>query len=123
MKDYCYYLKVFLENVLITDRTKYECRESVIAHNRATDKYRNAAYMIGHVFPEKINDFAELLQSDHICVRLSCAVCIVELMPADSALKTKAIQQVKAEIEKGTASPEYGWILWLKRNDISKKNP
>ena len=117
MKDYCHYLKIFLENVLITERTKYEDRASVIVHNRATDKYRNAAYTIGEAFPERINDFADLLQSDHICVRLSCAACIVELMPADPALKTKAIQQVKAEIEKGTASPKYGWILWLKKNE------
>lgn len=71
--------------------------------------------MIGKAFPEKINSFAELLQSDNANVRLCCAACIVELMPANPEIKAKAIQQVMLEIENGTAIPEYGWILWLKK--------
>lgn len=120
-KDYPFYLNQFIANVSLTEHIDYASKTSVRQNNRAVDEYRKAAYMIGKEFPEKMDDFARLLENDNAEVRICCAVCIVELMPADPTTKTKAIQQIKVELEAGNATPEYGWELWLKKHDAEHR--
>lgn len=118
MKSYEFYLQMFIDNVLLTRNTRYESRIAVHRHNKAVDKYRYAAKIINKYFPEKIESFCELLDSDNVEIRICCAVCIVELLSATSEQKQLAINQIKEEIEKGNAFPISGWKMWLKQYDI-----
>lgn len=89
-------LQKFIDGVTATIGVKYEDPKSVRRNNRGVDKYKAAAKTIADTFPDKIINFAELLDHPEGEIRYVCALCLIEIMSvADENIKSKAISVIR----------------------------
>ena len=89
-------LQKFIDGVSATIDVKYEDPKSVRQNNRGVDKYREAAKTIADTFPDRIIDFAELLDHPKEEIRYVCALCLIEIMSvSDETIKEKAISVIR----------------------------
>lgn len=87
--------KRFIDGVEKTKNIDYLDRHSIKKNNSGVDQYRKAAKQIGELYPDRIEDFAILLDSDDIKLKICCAICLVELMNAPEGQQSLAISEVK----------------------------
>ena len=89
-------LQKFIDGVSATIDVKYEDPKSVRRNNRGVDKYRAAAKTIADTFPDRIIDFAELLDHPKEELRYVCALCLIEIISvSDETIKGKAISVIR----------------------------
>ena len=89
-------LQKFIDGVSATIDVKYEDPKSVRRNNRGVDKYRAAAKTIADTFPDRIADFAELLDDPKEEMRYVCALCLIEIMSvSDETIEGKAISVIR----------------------------
>ena len=111
-RSFEYYLNEFLKGISWQEGVDYGNPLSVRKYNRGTDTYRKAAKNIYQNHPERIDDFAVLLDSDNNNIRLCCAVCLVEICHCSGPLYKKCISIVKEELN---GWQELGWKMWLNK--------
>lgn len=114
-KTYDQYVKLFISGVMDTINIDYGDKASVRKNNRGVDRYRKAAKDIGTFYPDRIEEFSELLLHDEAKIRICCAVCLVELMGCSADIKNQAVDHIKQHRKTcdGTAEA-MGWDWWLK---------
>ena len=90
------FFQKFIDGVTATIDVKYEDPKSVRKNNRGVDKYRAAAKTIADTFPDRIIEFAELLDHPEEEIRYVCALCLIEIMlVSDEDIKEKAISVIR----------------------------
>ena len=86
----------FIDGVIATIDVKYEDPKSVRKNNRGVDQYRAAAKTIADTFPDRIIEFAELLDHPEKEIRYVCALCLIEIMlVSNEDIKEKAISVIR----------------------------
>ena len=111
--EYCY--NSFLQGVYDTRNVSYGSRKDVQRNNRGIEKYRDAAKCIGKYYPEKITEFAALLDDGNKDIRVACAVSVLTLMNADALSKEKALSIIRHIAANGTPLEKISWSTWLKK--------
>ena len=122
MKPYEYYYRRFLQGFSNTKDIDYRDKKSVRKNNQGVDMYRNAAASIGKYYPEKIPEFAIMLEDDDQDLRIVCAVSILELMEADQSLSEKALNIIRDLAVNGSSFERNVWSVWIKRYMEKKEN-
>lgn len=89
----------------------YSDTQSVEATNSCTDRYREIATLIDETYPEKLTTFSTFLESEDACVRVACAICLLELTHYPKELEAKALDVIKKHTEDSWDA--FGYILWL----------
>ena len=79
--NYEYYVDLFVKNANNSVDIDYKNKSSVKKANFCVDRYRKAAYNIGKNYPDRISDFANLLNDNNEKIRVIAAICLIELMP------------------------------------------
>ena len=118
MKDFEYYRQRFLSGVQMTKDVDYGDKASVRKNNRGVDQYRKAAVTIREKYPDRIPEFALLLDHEDHKVQVACAVSLVELMNAASPHREKALDIIRAVARDGDPLERMGWGEWLKRRGV-----
>ena len=109
-------LKRFLAGVEKTKHMDYSDMKTVRANNRGVDQYRKAATQIGELYPERIDDFASMLNSDDFILKRCVAVCMVELMPCSEKHRSQAFEFFIEHYNTETDELEKAMIMmWLKK--------
>ena len=80
----------FLVGVEKTKNVDYLDRNSIRENNMGVDQYRKAAKKISELYPERVEDFASLLDSNDTKERICCAVCVLEFMSFSKEIYEKA---------------------------------
>ena len=110
-------IKRFVVGVEKTKNIDYLDRASIRRNNAGVDQYRKAAKQIGEVYPERVEDFAILLNSDDLRLRKCCAICMVELMNCSDEQYDRAYSTVLELYLSCTDSLErLNTEYWLERN-------
>mgnify|MGYP002579345539 CR=1 FL=1 len=110
------YVDDFLTGVLKTINVDYSKPAQVRENNKGTDMYRLSAKRINRYYPDRIKDFANLLNSDKPKVRLCCAVCLIELCDISQDLCQKALLIIQEKIDNGTSFDRFVWSTWIESN-------
>ena len=110
------YVDDFLIGISKTVHVDYSKPAQVRENNKGTDLYRSSAKRINRYYPDRIKDFANLLNSDSPKVRLCCAVCLIELCDITEDLCQKALLVVQEKIDTGTSFDRRVWSIWLESN-------
>ena len=114
-KRYEYYLERWHEGVEMQRTVDYGDPKSVRRFNRGSDIFRKAAKDIGNGYPERVKEFAELMDSEDKHIRLYAAISIAEYMPHTVAQLT-VIKSIITEHMKTCRDHEImGWTWWLKQ--------
>ena len=114
IKSYKYYYERYLLGVSFTRNVDYGDQKAVNRNNYGVKVYRKAASMIGKHYPERIGDFANLLNDDDYSLRITCAVSILSLMNAEDAYKEKALEIIRELAIQGSSFERLVWTEWLK---------
>jgi hypothetical protein len=64
-------------------------------------------------YPERVSDFARLLENDHQDIRVACAVSILSFIEAEQILKEKAMRIIRDLAINGTPLERTAWKMWL----------
>ena len=116
-KTYNQLVQCFFAGVDKTRYVDYSNRISVRMNNQGVLQYRNAAKNISEYFPEKIEDFSNLLFNEDAKIRICCAVCLVELMSCSKKQRELAINTVKNYIQTTSApSEKRGFSIWMENH-------
>ncbi|MBO5511567.1 MAG: hypothetical protein J6B24_07535 [Clostridia bacterium] len=114
-KSYEYNLERWHEGVEMQRTVDYGDPKSVRRFNRGSDVFRKAAKDIGNGYPERVKDFAELMDSEDKHIRLYAAISVAEYMPHTVA----QLSVVKAIITEHMMTcwdhEIMGWTWWLKK--------
>ena len=121
-KDYDYYLTCWFAGVRAHIDIEYDKPASVRKANRGTDKYRKAAQNIGLLFPEKIENFADLMNHKEEEIRVCAAVSIVELMPHSKNQLDRAKSVILDRMNHCQPAEIMGWEWWMKQPWASDSN-
>ena len=112
-KNYEYYLDRWYKGVEMQRTVDYGDPKSVRTFNRGSDVFRKAAKDIGDGYPERVKDFAELMDSKDDHIRLYAAISLAEYMPHTVA-QLNVIKSIIAEHMKTCRNYEVmGWTRWL----------
>lgn len=123
-RNYEYYCREWRAAVLKSMDINYESTISVRKSNRAVDKYRRIAMIIGEKYPDMIDIFAENMNDTEEGVRLRAAVSLIELMPHTRTHLSKAKSIIAEHIAHYLSIPEtdIGWNWWLSQPWASEQN-
>ncbi len=123
-RDYEYYYCEWRTAALQTMNIKYDSRISVRKNNRAVDKYRKIAMLIGETYPNVIDKFAENMNDENEGIRLRAAVCLIELMPHTKVHLSKAKTIIFEHVAHHLSIPEtdIGWNWWLSQPWAEESN-
>lgn len=113
-RQYEYYYERFLQGVLKTRDVNFESKKDIRRNNRGVDQYRDAAMCISQYFPERVSDFALLLDNDQQDIRVACAVSILSFMKAERITSEKAVGIIRDLATNGTPLERTAWTRWLK---------
>ncbi len=116
IRSFDYYMQRFLLGLSYTKNIQYDDRESVNRNNRGVVMYRKAATSIGKYYPDRIGEFASLLNHEDRDTRIACAVCIGELMNADSETRNRALRIIREVAQNGNPIERFGFGVWLNRH-------
>ena len=116
MKSFEYYMGEFLEGYSNTLDVDYDRMESVRKNNRGVNIYRKAAQSIGKYYPDRVVEFARLLDSDNAKERQVCAICLIEFMNPDAKTREHALQIIRDGALYGDYLSRYGWYNWLEKH-------
>ncbi len=114
-KMYDQYLEIFIRGVMDTINIDYGDKASARKNNRGVDRYRKAAKDIGTFYPDRIEEFSELLLHDEAKIRICCAVCLVELMGCSVDIKNQAVDHIEQYRKTCDGAEAMGWDWWLKK--------
>lgn len=114
-KSYEYYLERWHEGVEMQRTVDYGDPKSVRRFNKGSDVFRQAAKYIGEGYPKRIQEFAELMDSEDKHIRLYAAISVAEYMPHTVA-RLAVIKTIITEHMKSCDGAEImGWTRWLKQ--------
>ena len=114
-------IQSFIDGIEKTKNIDYSDKNSVKRNNRGVDEYRKAAKQIGELYPERIEDFSILLNSDDIKTRLCCAICMIELMICSNEQQSRALSVVHEFYNVYADSAEKMMIdVWLEKYKNNK---
>ena len=124
LKDFNYYLGEWWDAAFKGDDFKvdYSSPTSVRNHNRAVDKYRKIAKLIGEKYPERIEEFAINLNDNNEGVRVAAAICLVSLMPHTMAHLSKAKSIIAERMSNPATITLIGWNWWLSQPWCDESN-
>ncbi len=91
----------------------YANPKEVRAHNRAMDNTTKIAIEISNLYPDKIIDFAMLLDCDEQKIRIPTAVSLVKFMNAPDEIVKKAILTIENELPKMDRGNQLGFTVFL----------
>ncbi len=91
----------------------YANPKEVRAHNRAMDNTTKTAIEISNLYPDKIMDFAMLLDCDEQKIRIPTAVSLVRSMNAPDEIVKKAILTIENELPKMDRGDQLGFAVFL----------
>ena len=117
-KTFEWYYDRFLQGVSYTRDIDYGKKLDVRRNNRGVDMYRDAAKQIGTLYPERIPDFAVLLDHEQDDVRIACAVSVLTLMAASPPYTAKATEILRALADNGSPFEKLVWTMWLKDHGL-----
>ncbi len=123
-RDYKYYYIKWRAAALQTMDIQYDSKISVRKNNRAVDKYRKIAILIGEKYPDMIDKFAEIMNDKDEGIRLRAAVCLIELMPHTKVHLSKAKSIISEHVAHYLSIPEtdIGWNWWLSQPWANESN-
>ena len=113
IKSYRYYYQRFLLGVSYTQNIDYGDKKAVNKNNYGVKMYRKAASMIGKLYPDRVADFAVLLENDDYDIRVASAVSILSLMNTEDVYKEKALKIIRKLAFKGSSFEKMVWTTWL----------
>lgn len=109
--------KRFIAGVEKTKNVDYSDKNSVKRNNKGVSEYRKAAAQISELYPEHIGDFSALLDSNDIKERISCAICMIELMKCSDEKRVHAFSVVSEHYSACTDETEKMMIdVWIKKH-------
>jgi len=106
-------LERFINGVEKTVNVDYAKAGSVRRNNRGVDQYRKAAKEIDELYPERLDEFAQLLNDPSLRIRICCAVCLVDLTRCSSETYEKAILTVEEYVKSDDCTSKLGFGVWL----------
>ena len=122
MRSFEEYIEDFLEGVAATVNVDYGRRESVKKSNKGVELYRKSAALIDEHYPERLCEFAGLMESDLPKVGLCCAVSLLELTEHyGDEEEAKALDIITRTMEKCDGAEKYGWSMWLQKYKSRKR--
>ena len=114
-------IQCFIDGIEKTENVDYSDKNSVKRNNRGVDEYRKAAKQIGELYPERIEDFSILLNSDNIKIRVCCAICMIELMICTTEQQSRALSVVREFHNVYADSAEKMMLgVWLEKHKNNK---
>jgi hypothetical protein len=113
MKTFEQYIEQFLKGVADTVDVNYSNPSSVRKNNKGVELYRKTASFIDKYYPERLNDFAKLMQSDLPEVSVCCAVSVLTLTHYTKEQELIALEIIKDGMKKSDAAEKFGWSVWL----------
>ncbi len=124
LRDFDYYLREWRDAALQADDFKvdYGSPTSVRMHNRAVDKYRKIAKLIGKNYPDRIEEFATNLDDHNEEIRVTAAISLVELMPHTKAHLSKAKSIIAERMLNPANITLIGWNWWLSQPWCDESN-
>ena len=114
-KNYEYYLDRWYKGVEMQRTVDYGDPKSVRTFNRGSDVFRKAAKDIGDGYPERVKDFAELMNSKDDHIRLYAAISLAEYMPHTVAQLSVIKAIITAYMKTCDGPAVTGWTWWLKK--------
>ena len=114
IKTFEEYMEQFLKGVADTVCVDYSTPASVKKANRGVDLYRKTAALIDKHYPNRLDDFANLMYSDLPKVRICCAVSVLELTHYTEEQELAALAIIKDTMKQSDAAEKFGWEIWLK---------
>jgi len=114
VRKYEYYFERFKYGLSLTKNVDYGCPQSVATYNKGAKIYRAAAEAIGKLYPDRISSFAEMLVNGEYKDRVTCAICILSLMNADSEIQKKALAIIIDVSTNGTSLERTAYSMWLR---------
>lgn len=115
------YMEDFLEGVAATVNVDYGSLESVKKSNKGVEIYRKSAVSIDKYYPERLCEFAKLMESDLPKAGLCCAVSLLELTEHYSdEEEARALEIITRTMEKCDDAEKYGWSIWLQKHKSRK---
>jgi hypothetical protein len=116
IKTFEEYIENFLKGVADTVDVDYSIPASVKKNNKGVDLYRKSVRLIDEYYPDRLNEFAKLMESDLPKVSLCCAVSLLDLTEHyTKEQETLALNIITDIAEKYDGAEKYGWSIWLKR--------
>ena len=122
IKSYKYYYQSFLLGVSYTQNVDYGDKKAVNKNNYGVKMYRKVAAMIGQYYPEKVTEFADLIESPDQDLRVACAVCILSLMNTDTVCKERALKLIQEMAYCGSSFEKLVWTKWLNDHGYVKND-
>lgn len=92
--SYDYLFDRFIAGVEKTKNVNYLNKNSIKRNNKGVDEYRKAATQISELYPEHIGKFSSLLDSNDIKERVTCAICMIELMKCSYEQRRQAFSVI-----------------------------
>ena len=122
MKSFEEYISDFLEGVAATVNVDYGKPSSVRKSNRGVELYRKSTALIDKHYPERLGDFAELMESELPKVSLCCVVALLDLTEHYTKEQEKrALEIITDTMNKSDEAEKYGWSVWLKNRKEKKQ--
>lgn len=106
-------LEQFIDGVEKTMNIDYAKASSVRRNNRGVDQYRKAAKDIDELYPERLDEFAQLLNAPSLKIRICCAVCLAGLTRCRRETYDKAIFTVEEYVKSDECTEKLGFGVWL----------
>ena len=120
MKSFEEYIEQFLNGVADTVDVDYSNPTSVKKNNKGVELYRKTAALIDNHYPERLNDFANLMQSGLPKVSICCAVSVLELTHYTKEQELIALEIIKDTMKKSDAAEKFGWSVWMENWESRK---
>ena len=122
MKSFEEYISDFLKGVAFTVDVDYANPASVRKSNRGVDFYRKSVALIDKHYPERIGEFAGLMESNLPKVSICCAVSLLDLTEHyTQSHEKRALEVITDTIKRSDSAEKYGWEVWLKNWEERKK--
>ena len=113
IKTFEEYIEQFLKGVSDTVCIDYSSFASIMRNNKGVDLYRKAAVLIDKYYPDRLNDFANLMQNNLPKVNVCCAVSVLELTHYTKEQEIIALKIIKDTMKKSNDAEKFAWSLWL----------
>jgi len=123
MKSFEKYIEQFLSGVAATADVDYSNPASVRKSNKGVELYRKSASHIDKYYPDRLDDFASLMQSELPKVSICCAVSLLDLTEHyTEEQEMRALEIITNTMNKSNNAEKYGWSVWLKIWETKKIN-
>ena len=105
----------FISCIIKRRDVDYGDRASVRRYNYLAQKSWKDGVKINEVYPDRINDFAELLHHPDWDVKVACAHSLIVQMNCSETIKMEAVNTIKQYLTIAEPHEVLGWNWNLKR--------